>query len=110
MGATKGVSMNTKKLQKLAHPVNSYEQRVSWLDKRDLLGPVLKLARVHHVTLEELLGRSRAAHIVRARHSAWKWLKEAEGWSYVSIAEAWGVDHTTVMAALTKPSKEGMTK
>lgn len=93
----------TRNLRKKYKPVKSLQDRIDWLDKRDMLGTLLKLAKLHKVTLGELLGTDRSKHIVRARHAAWKWLRECdEGWSYPSIADAFGVDHTTVMAAVKK--------
>jgi len=82
----------------------SLEQRLA---QRGLLGAVEKVARRHHVTMGELLGRRRFKHIVAARHSAWRELR-AKGLSYPAIGELWGVDHTTVLAACQKPAAEGV--
>lgn len=80
----------------------SLEQRLA---QRGLLGAVEKVARRHHVTMGELLGRRRLAHVVRARHTAWRELRRM-GLSYPAIGELWGVDHTTVLAACTKAVAE----
>jgi chromosomal replication initiation ATPase DnaA len=80
----------------------SLEQRLA---QRGLLGAVEKLARKHHVTMGEVLGRQRFRHIVAARHAAWRELR-AKGLSYPAIAWLWGVDHTTVLAACTKAVAE----
>lgn len=76
----------------------SLEQRLA---QRGLLGAVEKVARKHHVTMGELLGRRRLAHIVAARHAAW-WEMRAKGLSYPAIAWLFGVNHTTVISACGK--------
>lgn len=73
---------------------------VEWLSVRDILVDVDRVATEHHVTLHELLGSSRAPHIVAARHEAWRRVVEEMGWSYGSTARAFGVHHTSVMSAL----------
>jgi chromosomal replication initiation ATPase DnaA len=80
----------------------SLEQRLA---QRGLLGEVERIAKRHHVTTSEMLGRRRLAHVVRARHAAWRELR-ARGLSYPAIGELWGVDHTTVLAACTKAVAE----
>lgn len=79
------------------------------LARRDLLGLVEAIARAHHVTMGELLGRRRYAHIIRARHAAWVELRRM-GWSFPAIAALWGVDHTSVIHAVRKaePATEGV--
>jgi chromosomal replication initiation ATPase DnaA len=60
------------------------------------------IARAHGVTVDELLGPLRVAHIVRARKELYATLR-ARGWSYPAIGNfVGGRDHSTVMAGLGK--------
>jgi hypothetical protein len=48
---------------------------------------------------------SRLKPAVRARHAVWRELR-ASGFGYSAIAQAWGVDHSTIHFALNgKPSQ-----
>lgn len=90
--------MRSSKVKQHALSVND---RIEWLEVRDVRRAAEKVCRDHHVTLRDILGKSRASHVVRARHAVWALCRgDGYGWSYPSIAEAFGVDHTTVMAAL----------
>ena len=80
----------------------SLEQRLA---QRGLLADMALVARRHHATLSEILGRQRYRRIVLARHAAWRDLRE-RGMSYPDIAWFWGVHHTTVLAACQKPAAE----
>jgi DnaA-like protein len=71
------------------------------LETRDLLGIAKEIARKHHVTLEELLGRRRRGPEASARHELWHRLYE-EIPSLPKLGEIFGRDHTTVMAAVHK--------
>ena len=71
------------------------------LETRDLLGVAKEIARKHHVTLEELLGRRRRGPEASARHELWHRLYEAIP-SLPKLGEIFGRDHTTVMAAVHK--------
>lgn len=68
---------------------------------RDLLEPVERIAKEHHVTLDEVLGRDRHAHVARARHECWFYLR-GEGLSFPSIARLWGVNHTSIMSGVAR--------
>jgi len=58
------------------------------------------------VTWDELLSKSRIAHIVAARHVA-SWLMRRSGMSYPAIGRALGGrDHTTAMAAVARVEAE----
>lgn len=74
---------------------------VDELRERDLFEPMQVIARKHHATVREMLGRSHAGHAVRARHEAWMHLTGL-GWTQAAIGRVWGVDHSTVMAATKK--------
>ena len=71
------------------------------LETRDLLGVAKEIARKHHVTLAELLGRRRRGPETSARHELWHRLYE-EIPSLPKLGEIFGRDHTTVMAAVHK--------
>ena len=71
------------------------------LETRDLLGVAKEIARKHHVTLEELLGRRRRGPEAAARHELWHRLYE-EIPSLPKLGEIFGRNHTTVMAAVHK--------
>lgn len=73
------------------------------LNVRDLRVPLGKIARSHFVTLGECFSPSRKKHIVRARHALWQHLRD-EGWSYAGIGDLFGMDHTSVRAALLSAS------
>ena len=71
------------------------------LETRDLLEVAKEIARKHHVTLDELLGRRRLGPEASARHELWRRLYE-EIPSLPKLGEIFGRDHTTVMAAVHK--------
>jgi chromosomal replication initiation ATPase DnaA len=75
------------------------------LARRGLLALIEGIARAHHVTVAELIGRRRLSHIVKARHSAWLALRQ-RGWSYPAIGWLFGVDHTSVMSACRRKDSE----
>lgn len=58
----------------------------------------------HHVTADELLGRSRLPHVVAARHEVWRRLQDL-GWSSSAIARLCDRDPTTVTYALGAKSR-----
>lgn len=71
------------------------------LEARDLRGPLAKLARSHFVTLDECFSPSRKKHIVRARHAMWRYLRNEMSWSLTAIGDLFGMDHTSVRAAVS---------
>src|SRR5690349_5930608 len=71
------------------------------LETRDLLGVAKEIARNHHVTLEELLGRRRRGPEASARHELWHRLYEQIP-SLPKLGEIFGRDHTTIMAGVHK--------
>lgn len=60
---------------------------------------VVDVAEEHRVSPEDIAGRSRLAHVVRARHEVWRRMRD-RGWSYPAIARAARVDHTSVQSAV----------
>jgi chromosomal replication initiation ATPase DnaA len=54
-------------------------------------------ARAGGVTLDELLGRSRAASIVLARRRFWSDLRRLTGRGYIGLGKILRRDHTTIM-------------
>lgn len=49
------------------------------------------------VTLAQMRGQSRKAHIVRARHEAWLRMREMTGMSYPGIGRRYGRDHASII-------------
>jgi chromosomal replication initiation ATPase DnaA len=56
----------------------------------------------HRVTLAGVLGQSRLASVVRARHDLWAMCRWSLGMSYGELGALFGVDHTTVVSAVRK--------
>ena len=69
------------------------------LRERGLLDVARDIADAHHVTLDEILGRDRTPHHVRARVVFWAVLR-ARGLSYPAIGRMVGRDHTSVIATM----------
>lgn len=70
--------------------------RVRIRDDGELEALLERVAKGHHVTLDELFTSSR--QYSRARHAAWHALHETGHWSYTRIALLFGMaDHTVVM-------------
>lgn len=59
-----------------------------------------RVAKEYRVTPEAILGRSRLAHIARARLAVYRELRTKGGWSFPEIGHFMNRDHTTVMAGL----------
>jgi len=79
------------------------DARVRWtakkLETRELLGEAIAIALRHHCTFHDVAGRGRGKLVVRARHAIWAWLRGL-GFSYTEVGFLWGVEHSTVMAAI----------
>ena len=75
------------------------------LETRDLLDLAKQIARKHHVTLEELLGRGRRIPEAAGRHELWHRLYDADIPSLTRIGEIFGRDHSTILAAVHKYEK-----
>jgi len=56
------------------------------------------------VTPAQIFGRSRRKTIVAARHEVWARLHRL-GWSLSALGRAFDRDHTTILAALSKPAR-----
>lgn len=76
---------------------------------------IRRVAAEHGVTYDDIMGRNRFAHIVRARQSAVRAMHEAHpsmGWT--RLGQIFGLDHKTVLNAirgrrqLKKPRKQRM--
>lgn len=77
------------------------ERVIAALHKRELLGLAEKVARTHHVTVHELLGRKRSQAVRKARRALYQALVD-EGFSSVEVGDLLDRDHTTVLASLKK--------
>lgn len=73
----------------------------SWLTWLDL---VEQTTREAGADLDDVLWGRRLAAAVRARQHAWGALRGA-GYSYPTIARAWGMDHATVMHGVRQAEK-----
>ncbi len=77
---------------------------------------VLDAARYRHAAslvaaltgwpVEEILGRRRLADIVHVRHATWRAVEEAYGWGPSRLANAAGVDHTSIIHAKKRPGSD----
>ncbi len=68
------------------------------LDARDLLRPVLSIARSNHVSLAALLGRLRFPLALRvARREVFTFLHVEGGLSFPTVGRLFGRHHTTVL-------------
>ncbi len=66
-----------------------------------------KIAKAHKVDVTQVLGKSRIPEFVRVRHEVWVLLRgQNPPWSHARIGRAARVDHTTVLAAVAKKTKE----
>lgn len=59
----------------------------------------------HGATVDDVLGPTRLAHVVRARRDAMRLIRDRLAWSYPAIGRLFGRDHTTVMMALASPER-----
>lgn len=94
--ARKGSEVPTKLLQKQ----RSARNLIEWLDVRDVLESVRRIAAAHHVTVEEILSRNSTRDVVRARRAVALHMSEGLGWSSTRIGEALDRNHSTVLAML----------
>ncbi len=79
--------------------------RIDFLDRG--LGQVLDdIALAHHCTVDEILSKSRRAHVCAARRELCWQLHEQKMLSSTAIGELIGRDYTSVIAAYTKWESE----
>lgn len=76
------------------------KQILEELDQRDLLELCTRIARQHHLTVDELVGSSRVRPIPRARRSMWLELYEEHGFSSIRIGALFGYEASTVTVGL----------
>ena len=67
------------------------------LRQRDLIKLAERVAKDHHVLLEEMLGTDRSRPSIRARHALWSELYAMGFWSYPRLAGLFAKDHTTIV-------------
>lgn len=70
---------------------------------------VAAVARMHEVTLMDILSTKRQRKIVNARHLAIFACSQLTAKNYSEIGRFFGRDHTTVMYVLSKPSNKRIT-
>ncbi len=76
---------------------------VAELKERDLYEIVETHCKTHHVFVREVLNTDiHIGPVVRARHAIWVHLVVEFGWSLPAVGRLFGVNHTTVMAAVHK--------
>jgi chromosomal replication initiation ATPase DnaA len=68
--------------------------------ERGLLEDVRRICCQSGITFEELVSPSRRHPIPRVRGRVFKWLRDARGFSSVSIGRMFGKHHTTVLMAI----------
>ncbi len=64
------------------------------------------VARAYRVSVKELLGRGRTAHVARARKDLYVALYRQLGWSFARVGRFVDRDHTTVMFAIREAEVE----
>ena len=69
------------------------------LGDRGLLPAVAMMCKRRHVTVEEVVGRSRTKAVVAARQVVWKWLHDERGLSWPEIAKLFDRKYFTVLGA-----------
>jgi chromosomal replication initiation ATPase DnaA len=70
--------------------------------KRGFEAKFSELAAMHSATLEDICGRTKFAHVIRARASVYRWLRFELNWSYPAIGWLFNRDHTGVMYLVKK--------
>lgn len=78
---------------------------VEALRERKLLEPVSDIVRGFRVTMYEAAGKNRMLTVARARHAAWRYLRDEWLLSYPEIGRIWGVHPGTVRMALIEQQK-----
>jgi hypothetical protein len=82
------------------------EQVLADLTERGLLDVLQRAASAYHMTVLEVCSNGRELPVPQARLEVWTYLAESAprgpGWSTVRIAEAWGLDPTTVSKTLQR--------
>ncbi len=58
------------------------------------------------INLEVFCAPRRFAQVVAVRHRVWTLLRESSDWSFLFIADVFGVNHTTVVHACQKTAKQ----
>lgn len=75
--------------------------RLRMRDDGELEAMLERIAKEHHVTLDELFTNSR--QFSRARHAAWFQLYQTGHWSYPRITLLFGMpEHSTVMYGIRR--------
>lgn len=72
------------------------------LQEMGVLGLIKERIAKTGVTLDDVFGRRKTVHIVRARHEVIYFLRRRLGWSYPYLGEFFGVDSSTALVACDK--------
>lgn len=83
-------------------PAGTLASRRAELAERELLEPLLTIAREHHVLFDEVLSGVRTKMVIRARHAMFAYLRGL-GFSASEVGALLMSDHTTVLAAAAGP-------
>jgi len=75
--------------------------RIRERDDGEILSLIKRLARAHHVTVDELLGRDRTPAASHARQALWEALNATGHWSLVRLGKVFGRDHVTILHGIT---------
>lgn len=70
---------------------------ITALGERGLLSMLDDVCRRHHVTREEVAGRTRTRSVSFARQDLWSRLRKQLGFSYAEIGRLFARNHTTVL-------------
>jgi chromosomal replication initiation ATPase DnaA len=86
----------------MRQPSKQPEDVSDCLEERGLLDLAHAICDRHHVTIDELLGRSRMSHIIAARFQLWFYLYMQKRMSTKGIGKIFGVDHSSVLHGIKK--------
>lgn len=76
--------------------------RTSLLEEAGALGVVKRIAKGHGVSMRDLLAGVRTAPVVRARDQAVAVVRWSTGWSSPHVGRLFGLDHSSVLAAVAR--------
>jgi chromosomal replication initiation ATPase DnaA len=79
------------------------KERITDLKRLGVYDECAELVRKHGIlSLKRVFARTRLQHVVSARGRVMLFLRERFTWSYPAIADFFGMDHTSVIAAVRK--------
>lgn len=111
---THEIALRTYISEAAAHRIITRKERavkppnvIKQLSPKDYTNVIVEsVAARHGLTVGDIMGRSRRQKIVTARHEAIAEVVEARPhWSYPTVGQLFGLDHTSILHALQKQGK-----